>query len=331
MGTLLFSKPTILLPTALAAASGAFNLNGQNASFGTTSPSSTIAAAEGTFALTGEAAALATGTSSLLIFDLQWEASANAAPAGFKSAVQQAADLLSAACPHTSMTLRVQVGYNDLSSSLGIGTLSTNLGSSAETIPNNTPNASYSAIRAALAAKNNPTSTLTTWVSNLPTGSTYHGANGMQIMTGCAKALGLFSLTGGPTSSTDATIDAYMGIGSSVPSSVLVGVALHELSHAMGRIQSYALLELSRFTASNAPDFGSNTSAYFSIDNGVTKLANYGSSSDVADFLNGPPSGAGIQDTGGTYDAFDEFYDTSLSLNTLTAVDIQLLNCLGYT
>lgn len=266
---------------------------------------------------------------SQLAFDLQWESSALAAPQIFRDSVTAAAALLSAAVPNTSMTLRVQVGYNDLSGPGGIGSLSTNLGASAETVsdPGYAPLVSYSAIRTALLAKSNPTTALTTFANNLPATSALNGTTNFHMSTGGCKALGLFGFSGGPTSSTDARIDAYLGIGSSVPTSVLVGVALHELSHAMGRYQASAPFDFSRYTAANTRDFFSGTSSYFSMDNGTTNLANYGSSSDVGDFLNG-----GVQD-GAANDAFDEFYITTTpnSLQTLTAVDIQLLNCMGYT
>ena len=61
--------------------------------------------------------------------------------------------------------------------------------------------------------------------------------------------------------------------------------------------------------------------AYFSVDGGNTKLADYGQISDPSDFLN-----SGVQ---GPNDPFNEFY-TGSTLQTLTAVDIKQLDALGF-
>src|ERR1700724_442079 len=61
--------------------------------------------------------------------------------------------------------------------------------------------------------------------------------------------------------------------------------------------------------------------AYFSIDGGVTKLADYGQNSDPSDFLN-----SGVQ---GSTDPFNEFYSGSTS-QVLSTVDKQLLDAIGF-
>src|SRR5207302_3467314 len=61
--------------------------------------------------------------------------------------------------------------------------------------------------------------------------------------------------------------------------------------------------------------------AYFSVDGGNTKLADYGRNSDPSDFLN-----AGVQ---GANDPFNEFYNGSTN-QQLTAVDLKQLDVLGY-
>ncbi len=61
--------------------------------------------------------------------------------------------------------------------------------------------------------------------------------------------------------------------------------------------------------------------AYFSVDGGNTKLADYGQTSDASDFLN-----SGVQ---GYNDPFNEFYSGSTS-QTLTLADIQQLDALGF-
>jgi serralysin len=68
---------------------------------------------------------------------------------------------------------------------------------------------------------------------------------------------------------------------------------------------------------------GGNTAiaAYFSVDGGNTKLADFGQDSDPGDFLN-----TGVQ---GPNDPFNEYY-TGSTLQSLTAVDKQLLDALGF-
>jgi hypothetical protein len=115
-----------------------------------------------------------------------------------------------------------------------------------------------------------------------------------------------------------------IGIGSSVPTTDLVGVALHELTHALGREPTSGAFDLGRYTSPGTHLFSNGTPApasYFSIDGGVTKLADYGQTSDPSDFLN-----SGVQ---GPNDSFNEFYSGSTS-QTLSTVDLQQLDALGF-
>src|SRR5205807_553917 len=61
--------------------------------------------------------------------------------------------------------------------------------------------------------------------------------------------------------------------------------------------------------------------AYFSVDGGKTKLADFGQNSDPSDFLN-----SGVQ---GPNDPFNEYYTSSTS-RSLTTVDKELLDALGF-
>ena len=98
---------------------------------------------------------------------------------------------------------------------------------------------------------------------------------------------------------TNSTVDGAVGMGTQIPSSPLVGVALRELTHAMGR------------EASVGPSFATparttpilHLFSGFSIDGGSTKLADFGQTSDSSDFLN-----CGVQ---GTNDPYNEFYNGS--------------------
>jgi serralysin len=108
---------------------------------------------------------------------------------------------------------------------------------------------------------------------------------------------------------------------------LLVGVALHELTHAMGRVPygpAPDILDLFRFTSPGVHLFsGADTApaAYFSLDGGATKLADYGRTSDPSDFLNG-----GVQ---GSNDPFNEFYSGG-TIQSLSAADKAQLDALGF-
>src|ERR1700736_5031919 len=63
------------------------------------------------------------------------------------------------------------------------------------------------------------------------------------------------------------------------------------------------------------------TAAYFSVDGGNTKLADFGQTSDPSDFLN-----SGVQ---GANDPFNEFY-TGNTIQALSTVDKEQLDALGF-
>src|SRR6202035_5821442 len=129
----------------------------------------------------------------------------------------------------------------------------------------------------------------------------------------------------------DSAVDGSATFATDINPSLLVGVALHELTHAMGRVpygapqsSSPDIFDLFRFTSPGTRLIsGNNTApaAYFSLDGGNTKLADYGQNSDPSDFLN-----SGVQ---GPNDPFNEFY-TNNTLQSLTTVDKQLLDALGF-
>ncbi len=109
-----------------------------------------------------------------------------------------------------------------------------------------------------------------------------------------------------------------------IPSNLLVGAALHELTHAMGREPGVGPFDLLRYTSPGHHLFSSGNTAvpaYFSIDGGNTKLADFGQTSDPSDFLN-----SGVQ---GSKDPFDEYYSSS-TIQNLTSVDKEFLDVLGF-
>jgi protocatechuate 3,4-dioxygenase beta subunit len=241
---------------------------------------------------------------------LDYESSALAAPQSFLNAMQTAVNILDSTILN-NITVTIQVGYNDFYNNMITG-----LGASAEGSDLSGTFVSYTTLRAALAS--HETSTLDqTFVNSLPTTSSVNGTSGFYVPSAIEKALGMIS----PTAP---GIDGVVGIGSGIPTSDLVGVALHELTHAMGREPGAGTFDLGRYTSPGVHLFSSGSTApasYFSVDGGVTKLADYGQNSDPSDMLN-----SGVQ---GANDPFNEFYSGS-TIQGLTTVDKQQLDALGF-
>lgn len=111
-----------------------------------------------------------------------------------------------------------------------------------------------------------------------------------------------------------------------------VGVAMHEISEIMGRIQGlganigpgpgYLLHDLFRYTGAGARGVASNGAGVsFSLDNGNTLLYGYNNAG-----LNG---GDASDWASGGNDSFNAF-STSGVVNSLTGVDYRLMDAIGY-
>jgi hypothetical protein len=241
---------------------------------------------------------------------LNYEASAVAAPQSFRDAMQTAVNILDATIKD-NITVTIQVGYNDY-----YNNQITNLGTSAVGGDLYGSYVSYTSLRAALAS--HETSAVDqAFVNSLPNTTSVNGMSGFYIPSAVEKALGMIS----PTAS---AIDGAIGLGSGIPTGDLVGVALHEITHAMGREPGAGTFDLGRYTSAGNHLYSSGSTApaaYFSIDGGVTRLADYGQNSDPSDFLN-----SGVQ---GTNDPFNEYYSGS-TVQALSTVDKQLLDTLGF-
>jgi protocatechuate 3,4-dioxygenase beta subunit len=241
---------------------------------------------------------------------LSYEPSALAAPQSFMDAMQTAANIMDATIKD-NITVTLRVGYNDYYNNQITG-----LGSSAVGGDLSGTYVSYTSLKAALAS--HETSALDqTFVNSLPNTFSVNGVSGFYVPSAVAKALGLMAPNG-------SALDGAVGFGAGIPTANLVGVALHEFTHAMGREPGAGTFDLGRYTSPGNHLFSSGSTAppsYFSVDGGITKLADYGQNSDPADMLN-----SGIQ---GTNDPFNEYYSGS-TIQNLTLMDIQNLDSLGF-
>ena len=243
-------------------------------------------------------------TSGGLVIDLLFDAAAMAAPLSFRQGIEQAAAILSGTISD-KIAVNLNIDYSGTGGGAAAG-------------PDNGQFASYTAVRADLINDATPGDTT---FNALPSGSTIQGQSSVVVWNAQLKLLGLL---GANDTTTD---DGSATFATDINPNLLVGVALHELTHAMGRVPygpQPDIFDLFRFTSPGARlllNGATAPAAYFSLDGGATKVADYGQTSDASDFLN-----SGVQ---GSNDPFNEFYSGS-TLQQLTAIDLKQLDALGF-
>ncbi len=243
-------------------------------------------------------------TSGGLTINLIFDAAAMAAPASFRAGIEQAAALLSSAISD-KITLNFNIDYSGTGGGAAAG-------------PDNGQWVGYSTVRSDLI---NNASIGDAAFNALPAGSTIQGQSSVAVWNSQLK---LWGLLGANDTTTD---DGSATFATDINPSLLVGVALHELTHAMGRVPYGSqpdIFDFDRFTSAGVRLFTDNipaSAAYFSLNGGSAKLADYGQNSDPSDFLN-----SGVQ---GANDPFNEYYSGS-TLQQLTAIDLKQLDALGF-
>jgi serralysin len=239
-----------------------------------------------------------------IVINLLFDAAAMAAPASFRAGIQQAAGIL-ATTISDKITVNLAIDYGGTGGGAAAG-------------PDHGVYVNYSSVRSYLVNNAMPGDGA---FNALPGGSSIQGQSNVAVWNAQLK---LWGLMGANDTTTD---DGSATFATDIDPSLLVGVALHELTHAVGRIPygpQPDVFDLFRFTSVGTRLFaGGDTApaAYFSVDGGTTKLADYGRNSDPSDFLN-----SGVQ---GPNDPFNEFYTYNTSQG-LTTVDKQQLDVLGF-
>jgi hypothetical protein len=243
-------------------------------------------------------------TSGGLTINLEFDAAAMAAPASFRAGIEQAAAMLSAAISD-KITVNIQIDYSGTGGGAAAG-------------PDDGQWVSYSTVRADLVKNASPGDTT---FNTLPVGSSIQGQSSVAVWNAQLK---LWGLLGANDTTTD---DGSATFATDINPNLLVGVALHELTHAMGRVPygpQPDVFDFYRYTSPGVRLFTESipaTAAYFSLNGGNTKIADYGQNSDPSDFLN-----SGVQ---GGNDPFNEYYSNS-TLQQLTAIDLKQLDALGF-
>jgi hypothetical protein len=257
--------------------------------------------------------AVSAGTGHTTI-NLEFDLATQDAPPEFRNAIQTAANLLSAAL-FDPITINIGIGYGDvpffnqvLPSGGAFGAPQTGIGIWYPSLRTQLiTHASTPQIRAA--------------VSALPDTASLNGVPDFDITLAEERALS------GLAVAPDSTVDGDAGFATDIPLANLVGVALREMTHAMGRIAGPTALSLFKYRSAGQHDFESGPFAgpsYLSLDNGASKLADFGHTSNPADFLNPPDSNLTPEDP------FNEFYDNN-TLQSLTPIDLTTLGLLGFS
>lgn len=242
-----------------------------------------------------------------MIINLIWDASVALAPAGFKAAIQNAANLLAQAFSD-AITLNFNVGWGNIGgqaitqSGVALGGPSTGDFVATGTLKANlAAHATGAADQAVVASvgTQNP-----------------NGNGAIAVWRAQEKALGLISAN-------DTGIDGYIGFATNFSSSAWTAGALHELTHAMGRTSGYAsygILDLLRYSSPGVHAYAGGGAQYFSLDGGATHLANFSPTSDYGDFAT---------DALTLNDSFNAYVGSNS--NALTQLDLIELDAIGFT
>ena len=154
------------------------------------------------------------------------------------------------------------------------------------------------------------------------------------VTTAQEKALGLIA---GNTAGSDGTTTFGAGFAYTFSGAIVggtydfQGVALHEISEIMGRIglsgglvnsaPGYTLLDAYSFSGAGVRNLGPGANANFSLSDGTLMLMAFNNKTSL---------GGDSRDwASGTNDAFNAFSSSGVA-NGLTAVDIRLMDALGY-
>ncbi len=170
-----------------------------------------------------------------MLINLLFDSQAQAAPQSFRDAIQAAANVLDATFSD-NVTINISVGYGEIDGD-------PEPSGSASAGPNTGVLESYSQVRTWLAQ--NASSDVQSGIAAMPTGTSIQGQTQVVVWLAQERVMG-------QVSATDPRIDGDAGFAADIPTNLLEGVALHELTHAMGRVPYGSqpdILDLYRFTS----------------------------------------------------------------------------------
>lgn len=250
--------------------------------------------------------------------NLNFDASVSSASWRWVASLEQAAKFLDAIIPDR-ITVNFDIGYGEVhGQALGQDTLGAT--------SNTGYNVSYDQLVGALEA--HPTSALDQqFLSFLPSTDPNNGKTWF-VPSAEAKILGLVPANAN-------TVDAYVGLTSTIPtyydpdrvgvptnSTDLIGVAIHELTHGLGRALGGSLVEpmdLMAYGANRQVDPDNSHMRFISYDGGRTSIGTLDASSDASDLAEGSPAD----------DPFNAYMSPGIDY-AWTATDTAIMQMLGY-
>jgi hypothetical protein len=252
--------------------------------------------------------------SSAFVININWDSSVSSAPAAFKTVVNEVVQYYESLF-NNPITVNIDVGYGEVNgSSLSSGALGESL---------YYENAyTYSQVYNALQANHTPGAN--TLSSTDPTGGGW-----FFLTTSEAKAIGLAS---------GSSVDGFIGFdgaanafdynnsdGVAAGEYDIFGTIAHEISEVMGRMIPgggyYSPLDLFDYAASGVRDLSGTPPAYFSLNGGVTNLANFNTnaSGDYGDWAGSVGA-----------DAYLAFANSGVVL-PVSNTDIAVMTALGWS
>lgn len=267
----------------------------------------------------GAAALIAAGSAEALVINPTYDSSVNSAPAGFKTAFQDAVNYFDSTFSNP-VTVNIGVGWGEIGgSAIGGGAL----GESETYLAGYY---SYGQVRNAMISDARSSADQSA-IASLPASDPTGGQSEL-MATSEAKALGLSNYHGtdgfvGFDKSSSWTFNpASRAVGGEFD---FIGVAEHEISEVLGRMADLGTfggldpLDLFRYSAPNTRALSPGNSQYFSINGGATNL----------DTFNGTGGGDLGDWAGYTLDAFNAAVPPGVML-PISAADVNVLDVLGY-
>ncbi len=277
-----------------------------------------IALLSGSFSVQQQPAPMPVAMVKPPVFNLIWDESVDLAPVGFREAVQYAAHFFDSLIT-SPITVNVEIGYGE------VRDVAMQAGNIGETQINTGLMRSFTDYKAALAAHN----TSADIQSALNTMTDPGTGKSLFVAGAQAKALGLLAADApaldaavGFSADPNRTLFTYDPNNRAVDGKYdFIGLAQHELSHALGRL-SYTWtttgFDLYRYAAPTVRATAGPTASYFSIDGGTTNLAAFSTTGHYDDWSS----------TMGN-DALNAYQRSGVQ-NNFSATDVRLLNVLGY-
>ena len=214
---------------------------------------------------------------------LTYDQAVDTLPAGFMSALNDAAEYLDALVSN-NITVNVEVGYGEITQN----GQSTSISSGSEGGPNGGTTLSYAQLVADLSANSSSPADATA-LANLPATDPSDGA-GIFVSSAQEKAWGLIPANG---TETDGSVGFQLNGANGVSYDFdpndrgsgnlwdFIGVAEQEITHALGRISGlsfdpslWTVLDLYRYSSAGVLSHALGSAAYFSIDGGAANLGN---------------------------------------------------------